>query len=602
MRLRSAEATVLLLALTLLGGVFGLGLLFWRSARLEEELILRTAADQKEADEIAAAERWVDALLSSSEELVKTSVLAKLPESALLASDVDRWVVLRPRVGTEGARVVYPETRVRRVDPSFLFVDLGNPEDSLADRLRRAIRSDEREVVIDGARVLIDSLERVPPELADLHFEALARRIGTEGSDPAKEDDAAQLRALEAHYHERRAELDWVDELERLANEWPAVKTPRILARAGETIAVVPSRLPDRPEARRLLVLRLTEEAIERAVASLAAEGFEVDFDADSAASSGAAVPTLPGGSRLSVASLAPTPPEVERVRRRMAWQLALLGASWLVITLTAFLGSAAWRKRRRLEAARRDLTSNLSHGLKTPLAVLRVCAETLALERVRDGERAKHYAQVICNETERLHRLVDQILASARTGSLESELVREPVDLREVVERVLDAFSVRLHDAEFELVLDLPATPAAVEGEPRLLALLVENLLDNALQYAPEGKYVALRVVPDERGADWCVEVEDHGPGVPKSDRAAIFERYHRGGDPLTRRVRGSGLGLAIARDIAEAHGGRIVYRRLRSGSSFRVTLPRAGVALDTLASNESKESRGEPRASGVE
>lgn len=593
MKLRSAEAIVLLLALTLLGGVFGLGLLFWRSARLEEELILRTSEDEEEADETAAAERWVDSLLASAGELVTTSVLSKLQESAWLASDVDRWVVLRPRVGTDGARVVYPEARVRRVDPSFLFVDLGAPEDSLAERLRRAIQSKEHDSAVDATRTLIDSLERVPPELADLHFDALARRIELDGSDDAL------LRSIEARYRERRAELEWVTELERVANEWPAVRAPRILSRAGETVAVVPSRLPDRPESRRLLVLRLTDDAAERAVASLVADGFEIRAIADREAEDGAAIPTLPGGTRLSVVSLAPTPPEVERVRRRMAWQMALLGGSWLVVTLTVFLGNAAWRKRRRLEAARRDLTSNLSHGLKTPLAVLRVCAETLALDRVRDGERAKHYAQVICNETERLHRLVDQILASARTGSLQSELVREPVDLREVIARVLDAFSVRLQEAEFELVLDLPEAPAAVEGEPRLLALLVENLLDNALQYAPEGKYVALRVVPDERGAHWWVEVDDHGPGVPKSDRAAIFERYHRGGDPLTRRVRGSGLGLAIARDIAEAHGGRIDYRRLRSGSSFRVTLPRAGVALDAM---ESKESRGEPRASGVE
>ena len=227
----------------------------------------------------------------------------------------------------------------------------------------------------------------------------------------------------------------------------------------------------------------------------------------------------------------------------------------------------------RRLEAVRRDFVANASHELKTPASSIQATAETIVRAATDDPAVLPRFAEQLEREAIRLSRIVADLLDLSRleTGSDLEELVRLDAIVREEVARHQDAAS------EADVTIELEAAPADVRGSGRDLALLVRNLVDNAVRYTKPGGRVDVEVSGGDDGRV-ALRVTDTGVGIPSRDLGRIFERFYRVDRARSRETGGTGLGLAIVRHVAENHGGTVsIESELGRGTCIEVHLPRA-------------------------
>ena len=275
---------------------------------------------------------------------------------------------------------------------------------------------------------------------------------------------------------------------------------------------------------------------------------------------------------------------EVRRSSERLArdtrarW-IVFAGIFTLALVTAALGGAATFRSvARSLELARmkQDFVSNVTHELKTPLTSIRMYAETLSLGRARNEEKKKEYLEHIVRESERLQRLIDDILDFARIGEGKKPYVLAEGDVTEVALEAIDLFRHSMKVRGFELYLDLPALGALppVDLDKDALVRSVLNLLSNAVKYSPDSNYVAVSV--KREGDMIAVAVEDKGIGIAPEDLERIFDRFYRAGDHLTRAIPGAGLGLSLVDEIVKAHGGQIRTESEKGkGSKFTILLP---------------------------
>jgi signal transduction histidine kinase len=225
------------------------------------------------------------------------------------------------------------------------------------------------------------------------------------------------------------------------------------------------------------------------------------------------------------------------------------------------------------VERLRRDLVANVSHELKTPISALRARLENL-LDGVEPSD--PEVLQVMLQQTERLSRLVEQLLDLSRLESGDIPLDRREVDIEMLVREVASEVEVsRSHLVTVRL--DLPPEGPAVWGDRERIHQVLFNLLDNAVRFTRPGGEV---VVSTRRAGDRCtVRVADTGPGIPAEHLPFLFERFYRVDQARTRGQGGTGIGLAIARSVVEAHGGTIrAESEVGTGSAFTFDLPLAG------------------------
>jgi two-component system sensor histidine kinase CpxA len=224
------------------------------------------------------------------------------------------------------------------------------------------------------------------------------------------------------------------------------------------------------------------------------------------------------------------------------------------------------------LMGAQRQLLSDVSHELRSPLARLQVA---LGLARQRTDVHAGEELDRIEREAERLNELIGQVLSLAKLESGVTAPAREPVDLAELLERVAaDAdFEARAANRRVEIA---NSTPVRIEGDTRLLQSALENIVRNAVRYTAEGTAVTLSLARDGEKARWLVTIRDHGPGVPQEMLPRLFDPFVRVGDARDRASGGHGLGLAIAKKAIRAHGGEVFATNEPSGGlSVVVALP---------------------------
>jgi two-component system sensor histidine kinase SenX3 len=225
----------------------------------------------------------------------------------------------------------------------------------------------------------------------------------------------------------------------------------------------------------------------------------------------------------------------------------------------------------RRLEAVRRDFVANASHELKTPVATIRAAAETLQRALREDPGAAPRFAAQLEHEALRLSRIVEDLLDLSRLEA-GSELL-ERVRLDEVAGEEASRARVAAERGGVRLHVETPS-PIVLRGSSRDLALLVRNLLDNAVRHTRPGGSVEVSVT--RRDAEAVLRVADTGVGIPERDRERIFERFYRVDRARSRETGGTGLGLSIVKHVAENHGGRVeVTSELGVGSTFEVVLP---------------------------
>ena len=233
--------------------------------------------------------------------------------------------------------------------------------------------------------------------------------------------------------------------------------------------------------------------------------------------------------------------------------------------------------QRRRLEVLRRDFVANASHELKTPVAAVRALAETLQTALPDDPEAGHRFAERIGREAERLDTLVRDLLDLSRVerGALDVE----PVDLVGLVKEVAGGYADLAEERRITLATEL-RPGVTMRGDRAQLALLLSNLIDNALRHTPAQGTVHVRLDPAEGRA--VLQVADTGEGIPAGELPRVFERFYRVDKARARQTGGTGLGLAIVRHVAEAHGGTVrVDSELARGTTFTVSLPVAGPPL---------------------
>jgi PAS domain S-box-containing protein len=227
----------------------------------------------------------------------------------------------------------------------------------------------------------------------------------------------------------------------------------------------------------------------------------------------------------------------------------------------------------REVEELRSTFLSVISHELQTPISVIKGFASTLGREDARwTADTLRSGLAVIEEESDKLSKLVSNLLEASRLESGAVGLVKTPLELPRLVRRLMRRMQARDSGHRFEQRF-APDFPTVWAAEDRIEEVL-RNLLDNAIKYAPQGTLILVTGVVRDGKAQ--VSVSDQGPGVPLREQERIFERFHRVDEGLTRRSPGAGLGLFICRAIVRAHGGETwVQSELGHGSTFTFTLP---------------------------
>lgn len=228
----------------------------------------------------------------------------------------------------------------------------------------------------------------------------------------------------------------------------------------------------------------------------------------------------------------------------------------------------------RKLERVRRDFVANVSHEFRSPLTAIQGFAETLLSGAMDDPENRMRFLGIILEHSRRLARLTEDLLMLSKMDAerLELEIRRLPV--APFVESCVETAQPRARHRNLRFCLDLPSQLPDIAGDRRRLAEVLDNLLQNAVQYTPAGGEILVTV--SARESDVIFTVSDTGIGIPQVDQPRIFERFYRVDVARSREVGGTGLGLSISKHLVEAHGGRIwVESEVGTGSQFHFTVP---------------------------
>jgi signal transduction histidine kinase len=263
--------------------------------------------------------------------------------------------------------------------------------------------------------------------------------------------------------------------------------------------------------------------------------------------------------------------------------QVVLFSVAFGLLLLVIATGLLATYRlvRRETETARlkAEFVANVSHDLKTPLSLIRVYGETLEMGRVSDEATRQEYYRVINHESERLSRLIDNVLDFSRIegGRRTYDLV--PMSVEPVVRDTVESFAYVLAQEGFKVDVaiqpDLPDVSMDVDAVSQALA----NLIDNAIKYSEKLRVLTVEAALQDGGI--ALTVGDEGIGIPQDEQARIFDKFYRVGRSETQGRRGSGVGLALVRHVAEAHGGRVsVDSRPDEGSRFTLWLPCSAAA----------------------
>jgi two-component system phosphate regulon sensor histidine kinase PhoR len=230
----------------------------------------------------------------------------------------------------------------------------------------------------------------------------------------------------------------------------------------------------------------------------------------------------------------------------------------------------------RRLERIRQDFVANVSHELRTPLSSIKGYSETLIDMGDSGPKEKKEFLEIIYRESDRLAKLIDDLLDLSKIESGKMGQVFLPVDAGQIIRRAAGVLDKLAQKKSIKMQLDIPGgLPKALADENRLSQVLL-NLLDNAVKYTPDGGSVSVKAF--ENGKSIQIDVSDTGVGIPENDLPRIFERFYRVDKARSRELGGTGLGLSIVKHIVQAHGGQVWVRSEPGrGSTFSFIIPKA-------------------------
>jgi signal transduction histidine kinase len=241
------------------------------------------------------------------------------------------------------------------------------------------------------------------------------------------------------------------------------------------------------------------------------------------------------------------------------------------------------------------DFVANVSHELRTPLSLIRLYAETLEMGRVSGEEKLGDYYCTIRKESERLTALINNILDFSRIEAGRKEYEFRETNLPQLVRTTLESYRFQIEQNGFTLENQIADDVPPVRVDREAIARSLLNLVNNAVKYSPQEKFVGVRLY--RANGSVKIEVADRGIGIPRNEQAKVFEKFYRAGDPLVHNTKGSGLGLSLVRHIVEAHGGTVMLESEPGrGSTFTIVLPLEGVPAAASPSSNGGAAAGQP------
>jgi two-component system, OmpR family, phosphate regulon sensor histidine kinase PhoR len=228
----------------------------------------------------------------------------------------------------------------------------------------------------------------------------------------------------------------------------------------------------------------------------------------------------------------------------------------------------------RKLERVRRDFVANVSHEFRTPLTAIQGFAETLLAGAMNDPQNRERFLGIIVEHSRRLARLTEDLLMLSKMDADRLELETRRIPVGPFVESCIETSTPRAKDKDLNLLVNLAERVPDIAGDRRRLTEVLQNLLDNAIQYTPAGGQIMVSAGP--KNGEVIFTVSDTGIGIPQADQPRIFERFYRVDVARSREVGGTGLGLSIAKHLIENHGGKIwVESEVGRGSQFHFSVP---------------------------
>lgn len=226
-----------------------------------------------------------------------------------------------------------------------------------------------------------------------------------------------------------------------------------------------------------------------------------------------------------------------------------------------------------QIDEERREFVANVSHELRTPLTTMKSYLEALAEGAVEDKELAQKFLGVTQNETERMIRLVNDLLQLSKLDAKDTSFNIEVTNYVTFIEDVIDRFEMS-KTQNIEFIRKLPKRPIYVYIDPDKMTQVVDNIISNAIKYSPEGGSITIKVMV--KGRHIITGIKDQGVGIPKENLSRVFDRFYRVDRARSRKLGGTGLGLAISKEIVSAHGGEIwADSEWNKGTTIYFTLP---------------------------
>lgn len=272
----------------------------------------------------------------------------------------------------------------------------------------------------------------------------------------------------------------------------------------------------------------------------------------------------------------------IDAVRRmeggRLDTRVNVTGSDEIASLATAINGmadklNASLEEERRSEQSKRELIASMSHDLRTPLTSIIGFLELLTDRSGRSAEELERFAAIAHKKALRLQGLTDELFEYTRIGYGGLRLRPEPINLNELLGQMAEEFFPVFEQAGIECRLYVPDVRIVVAADGDLLHRLMENLLNNAVKYGSDGRYIDLHLGRSEGFA--LIDVVNYGQAIPPEHLPNIFKRFYRAEESRSRQTGGTGLGLAIAAGIVDMHGGSIKADSGEGGTRFRVALP---------------------------
>lgn len=274
----------------------------------------------------------------------------------------------------------------------------------------------------------------------------------------------------------------------------------------------------------------------------------------------------------------------VVTMNKEQAHEITLQGRSWVILMSPLYnqsyvRGAVAvlrdMTEERRLDKLRKDFIANVSHELRTPISMLQGYSEAIVDDIASSEEEKKEIAQIIYDESLRMGRLVNDLLDLARMEAGHITLNHETVNVEQFIDKIVRKFQGIAREKSIYIEGKIQLVEKEYVFDPDRIEQVLTNLVDNAIRHTAEYGSVIINVDMKENGL--MIRVKDSGSGIPEEDLPFVFERFYKADKARTRGRSGTGLGLAIAKNIVEAHHGKIqVHSKIGEGTTFSIILPR--------------------------